>query len=240
MPARRCAGCAARGVAVLRLDKARLRLRGQGLELEGLDARLQAETVRLEYGAEHGLGDSHVEIDGAKLQSPARGGAGRPTVASRPGAAADWNILQRTLGWTSWRCSSRANDGHHVAVPAAHGRRSRCTATRCKVERTTANDVGGRPQLALDGQLAAAQRRLRAHDVPGLQSSTSTASSARARSRPGAGPRWCWSPRRRPWAWTRCAAPARSTTLGCRRCSCRWTARRSGARCRLGPRRRQH
>ena len=53
---------------VLRLDKTRLRLRGQGLELEGLDARLQAETIRLQYGAEHGLGDSQVEIDGAKLQ----------------------------------------------------------------------------------------------------------------------------------------------------------------------------
>ncbi len=53
---------------VVRLDKAGLRLRGQGFEVEGLDARLQAETVRLEYGNELGLGDSHVQIDGAKLQ----------------------------------------------------------------------------------------------------------------------------------------------------------------------------
>ena len=53
---------------VLRLEKTGLRLRGQGFELEGLDLRLQAETIRLEYGAELGLGDSHVEIDGAQLQ----------------------------------------------------------------------------------------------------------------------------------------------------------------------------
>ena len=53
---------------VVRLDKTGLRLRGQGFELEGLDARLQAESIRLEYGAEQGLGDSHVEIDGAQLQ----------------------------------------------------------------------------------------------------------------------------------------------------------------------------
>jgi AsmA protein len=53
---------------VVRLDKASLRLRGQGFELEGLDARLQAQSIRLEYGNELGLGDSHVQIDGAKLQ----------------------------------------------------------------------------------------------------------------------------------------------------------------------------
>ena len=53
---------------VVRLDKTGLRLRGQGFELEGLDARLQADSIRLEYGVELGLGDSHVEIDGARLQ----------------------------------------------------------------------------------------------------------------------------------------------------------------------------
>ena len=53
---------------VVRLDKTGLRLRGQGFDLEGLDARLQAESIRLQYGAEQGLGDSHVEIDGAQLQ----------------------------------------------------------------------------------------------------------------------------------------------------------------------------
>ena len=50
------------------LDKTNLRLRGRGFELEGLDARLQAETVRLEYGAEQGLGDSRVELQDAQLQ----------------------------------------------------------------------------------------------------------------------------------------------------------------------------
>jgi len=41
---------AARGGAApsLRLDKTGMRLRGQGCDLEGLDARLQAETIRLE------------------------------------------------------------------------------------------------------------------------------------------------------------------------------------------------
>jgi AsmA protein len=53
---------------VLHLDKAALRLRGQGFDLQELDARLQADSIRLEYGAEQGLGDSHLEIDAARLQ----------------------------------------------------------------------------------------------------------------------------------------------------------------------------
>ena len=52
---------------VVRLDKTGLRLRGQGFDLEGLDARLQAESIRLQYGAEQGLGDSHVKST-AQLQ----------------------------------------------------------------------------------------------------------------------------------------------------------------------------
>jgi len=53
---------------LLQLDKTGLRLRGQGFKLEGLDARLQAESVRLEYGAELGFGDSRLEVRDAKLR----------------------------------------------------------------------------------------------------------------------------------------------------------------------------
>ena len=52
----------------VRLDKTVLSLRGQGFDLADLDARLQAETVHLEYGAEQGFGDSRVEIEDARLQ----------------------------------------------------------------------------------------------------------------------------------------------------------------------------
>jgi len=50
------------------LDAPMLRLRGQGFEIEGLDARLQAQTIRLHHGTTQGLGDSRVEIDGAQLR----------------------------------------------------------------------------------------------------------------------------------------------------------------------------
>ncbi|HMO44491.1 MAG TPA: AsmA family protein [Rubrivivax sp.] len=53
---------------LLQLDKTGLRLRGQGFELEDLDASLQAESVRLEYGVELGLGDSRLELHEARLQ----------------------------------------------------------------------------------------------------------------------------------------------------------------------------
>jgi AsmA protein len=53
---------------VIQLDKSDMRLRGQGFDLEGLDARLRSETIRLELGAERGLGDSRVEIREAQLQ----------------------------------------------------------------------------------------------------------------------------------------------------------------------------
>jgi AsmA protein len=56
------------GPPLVMLDKTGLHLRGEGFELQGLDLRLQAEMVRLEYGAAQGFGDSRVEIDAAQLQ----------------------------------------------------------------------------------------------------------------------------------------------------------------------------
>ena len=53
---------------LLHLDKTQLRVHGQGFDLEGLDALLQAETVQLEYGTELGFGDSRVDMHDVKLQ----------------------------------------------------------------------------------------------------------------------------------------------------------------------------
>jgi AsmA protein len=53
---------------IVRLDKPSLQLRGQGFGVESLDARLQAGSVRLDYGAASGIGDSRVELDGVRLQ----------------------------------------------------------------------------------------------------------------------------------------------------------------------------
>lgn len=50
------------------LDAPVLRLHGQGFEIQGLDARLHAEAIRLHYGTTQGLDDSQVEIDGAQLR----------------------------------------------------------------------------------------------------------------------------------------------------------------------------
>jgi AsmA protein len=52
---------------VLRLDKPSLQLRGRGFGVEALDARLQAASARLDYGAA-GFGDSRVDLDGVQLQ----------------------------------------------------------------------------------------------------------------------------------------------------------------------------
>ncbi|MBP6776977.1 MAG: AsmA family protein [Piscinibacter sp.] len=53
---------------VVRLDKPSLQLRGQGFGVEALDARLQAASARLDYGAAAGFGDSRVDLDGVQLQ----------------------------------------------------------------------------------------------------------------------------------------------------------------------------
>ncbi|MGL6111331.1 MAG: AsmA family protein, partial [Rubrivivax sp.] len=82
---------------LLQLDKAGMRLRGQGFEVEDLDARLQAESMRLQYGARHGLGDSHVEIDGAQLQFGGTRLGWRIDSGELGLARLRLDILQRTL-----------------------------------------------------------------------------------------------------------------------------------------------
>lgn len=57
---------------LLHLDQAQLRLHGQGFDLEGLDAQLQAETIQLEYGTELGFGDSRVDMHDLELQFSGR------------------------------------------------------------------------------------------------------------------------------------------------------------------------
>jgi AsmA protein len=52
----------------VRLDKIGLQLRGEGFEFEGLDARLQADAIRLGNGEAPGLRDGHMDLDGLQLQ----------------------------------------------------------------------------------------------------------------------------------------------------------------------------
>ena len=52
---------------VVRFDKPSLQLRGRGFGVEALDARLQAASARLDYGAA-GFGDRRVDLDGVQLQ----------------------------------------------------------------------------------------------------------------------------------------------------------------------------
>ena len=52
----------------LHLDKARMQLRGQGFGVEALDARLQAESARLDLRPSLGFGGSHVDLAGLQLQ----------------------------------------------------------------------------------------------------------------------------------------------------------------------------
>jgi AsmA protein len=56
------------GLPIVRLDKPTLTLRGQGFRIEGLVAQLQAESIRLDYGAAPNVADSHVDIAGVQLQ----------------------------------------------------------------------------------------------------------------------------------------------------------------------------
>ena len=74
---------------IVRLVKATLQLRGQGYGFEDLDAQLQADAIRLEYGAAAGIVDSHVEVDGAQLQFS--------------GARFGWRIDAGQLGLTRLR-----------------------------------------------------------------------------------------------------------------------------------------
>ena len=53
---------------VLQLDGTSLRLRGDGFDVEGLDAALQARVIRMAYGVGQGRGESQVEIQGLQLQ----------------------------------------------------------------------------------------------------------------------------------------------------------------------------
>ena len=53
---------------VVRLVKSGLQLRGKGYDFEDLDARMQADAIRLEYGAAAGVTDSDVDLDNVQLQ----------------------------------------------------------------------------------------------------------------------------------------------------------------------------
>jgi len=53
---------------IVRLHKASLQLRGQGFDFEGLVARLQAESIRLDYGVAPSVADSHVDLADVQLQ----------------------------------------------------------------------------------------------------------------------------------------------------------------------------
>ena len=213
---------------VVRLDKAGLRLRGQGFEVEGLDARLQAETIRLEYGNELGLGDSHVQIDGAKLQFGGKRLGWQIDSGQLGLARLRLDILQRRLELDQLALQLK---GQRLATTLA-GQLAwaklevQGDALQGSAARRPA-DAGRRPAAAVEG---AARSRPAAPSsasrCPGC-SSTSTASWARARCRARPVPRWCCNPRRWPWRWRRCACACASTTPACRRCSCRWTARRS-------------
>ena len=57
---------------IVRLDNSALHLSGQGFDVEGLDARLQARSIRFEYGAAQGTGDSRAELDELQLQFSGR------------------------------------------------------------------------------------------------------------------------------------------------------------------------
>jgi AsmA protein len=53
---------------IVHLDQADLWLRGQGFEIEDLDARLQAASIHLAYGGAQAAGDGQAELHGLKLQ----------------------------------------------------------------------------------------------------------------------------------------------------------------------------
>jgi len=52
---------------IVRLGKAALHLRGQGFDFKDLDARLQADAIRLDYGAAADVTDSRVDLDNLQL-----------------------------------------------------------------------------------------------------------------------------------------------------------------------------
>ena len=120
---------------LLHLDKTSLRLRGQGFELEGLDARLQADTVRLEYGAEQGLGDSRIELQDAQLQFGGRRPGWHVDTGQLALARLRLDILERRLELDKLALQLKGRrEAHHAgraAALAAAGRAGRPAAGQC-------------------------------------------------------------------------------------------------------------
>ena len=181
-----------------------------------------------EYGAEQGLGDSHVEIDGAQLQF---GGTrlGWQIDSGQLGLARlRLDILQRTLELDQLALQLKGSERRH------HARLHELALAALKVQGDTLQGGALEGQLTLGGDQRL-QLQVRSQPpsgaferitVPGLQLDID-GQLGRARSRARPTRRWCWSPNRWRCAWTRCRCGCASTTPGCRRCSWRWTARRS-------------
>ena len=56
------------GPPIVSLDKPSLALRGQGFHIEGLEAQLQAASIRLDHGVASSAKGSHVDLAGVQLQ----------------------------------------------------------------------------------------------------------------------------------------------------------------------------
>jgi AsmA protein len=56
----------------LQFDQTDLHLRGQGFDFENFDARLQAQSLRADYGAASGIHDDTVELQGVQIQFSGR------------------------------------------------------------------------------------------------------------------------------------------------------------------------
>ncbi len=99
---------------IVRFDKANLQLRGQGYGFEDLDARLQADAIRLDYGTSAGLADSHVDLDGVQLQFS--------------GARLGWTVNSGRLGLARLRLDviSRTLEFEQLALQL-QGRRQQTT-----------------------------------------------------------------------------------------------------------------
>ena len=82
---------------IVRLEKIALHLSGQGFEVEGLDARLQAGSVRFDYGAAQGTGDGRAELEDLQLRFSGRRLGWQIDAGQLQLARLQMDVVQRSL-----------------------------------------------------------------------------------------------------------------------------------------------
>ena len=154
----------------LQFDQADLHLRGQGFDFENLDARLQVQSLRADYGAAVGLGDGSVVLQGVQMQFSGRRKGWQVDSGKLGLARLGFGMQQRSLQLEKLALQL---SGRHAATTLAaelqwpalqvQGDALQGTALQGKLQ------LGGDQQLQLQLKSGAPSGAFERITVPGLQ-----------------------------------------------------------------------